>query len=219
MEGESKRGSWWQTIPGILTALAGIITSGAGLLAALHQAGIIGRGDQPPTQLNQASKEQADKVESAPSVASGTTTDPSPSLSSQAPKPITGAQPKYAVTFPSGNEAATRIRGQPVVITMLGAKVGSQKVDSQYVGKLVITFNTRMLNNGSRSAPFWDDFFRLIIDGVPRAPIKRLITRVEPRSAMEGDVVFEIPQSAKTLLLSVEGEDNVQIPITLEKLG
>lgn len=32
--------SWWQTLPGVLTALAGVITAVAGLLAALYQAGL-----------------------------------------------------------------------------------------------------------------------------------------------------------------------------------
>ncbi|HEV2664793.1 MAG TPA: hypothetical protein VG324_07775, partial [Blastocatellia bacterium] len=32
--------SWWQTLPGILTAVAGIITAATGLIVALTQAGV-----------------------------------------------------------------------------------------------------------------------------------------------------------------------------------
>jgi hypothetical protein len=41
MAEEPKPQSWWQTLPGILTAMAGIITAIAGLVVALHQAGFI----------------------------------------------------------------------------------------------------------------------------------------------------------------------------------
>jgi hypothetical protein len=37
---EPKSKGWWQTVPGILTAIAGIITAMTGLLVALHQIGV-----------------------------------------------------------------------------------------------------------------------------------------------------------------------------------
>jgi hypothetical protein len=41
--GEDQRPlSWWQTVPGILTAVAALITAITGLLLALHQVGLIG---------------------------------------------------------------------------------------------------------------------------------------------------------------------------------
>src|SRR6266566_3239866 len=39
MTEESKTQSWWQSLPGILTATAGTITAIAGLVVALYQAG------------------------------------------------------------------------------------------------------------------------------------------------------------------------------------
>lgn len=39
---------WWNTLPGILTAIAGTITAITGLIVALHQTGIIGGRDEPP---------------------------------------------------------------------------------------------------------------------------------------------------------------------------
>src|SRR5436189_4804110 len=38
----SNERSWWQTLPGILTAIAGTITAITGLIVALHQAGLFG---------------------------------------------------------------------------------------------------------------------------------------------------------------------------------
>ncbi len=46
--------SWWQTLPGVLTALAGVITAVSGLVALLYQNGVLGhQGDA--TAATQAS--------------------------------------------------------------------------------------------------------------------------------------------------------------------
>lgn len=48
MDGEPpKPQSWWQTLPGILTAVAGIITAVTALIVALTQAGIFSRSEKP----------------------------------------------------------------------------------------------------------------------------------------------------------------------------
>ena len=46
---EKSKGSWWQTAPGILTAIGGIITALAGLILALHgPASSVTPGSAPP---------------------------------------------------------------------------------------------------------------------------------------------------------------------------
>jgi len=40
-----RRGSWWQTLPGMLTAAAAFITAGTGLIIALNQAGVFKPSD------------------------------------------------------------------------------------------------------------------------------------------------------------------------------
>ena len=48
MPKDSESTSWWQTLPGVLTAIAGLITAVAGLLAVLLQTGVLHRrGDLP----------------------------------------------------------------------------------------------------------------------------------------------------------------------------
>lgn len=42
---EKSKVPWWQTVPGILTAAAAIITAVTGLILALHQAGLVGGAD------------------------------------------------------------------------------------------------------------------------------------------------------------------------------
>lgn len=38
--------SWWQTLPGVLTALAGVITAASGLVALLYQNGVLGHKEE-----------------------------------------------------------------------------------------------------------------------------------------------------------------------------
>jgi hypothetical protein len=51
-EGEKSVGSWWQTIPGVLTAIAGIITAVTGLIVVLHQIGAVGGGGTRPSNCD-----------------------------------------------------------------------------------------------------------------------------------------------------------------------
>jgi len=49
--------SWWRTIPGVLTAAAGMITAMTGLIVALHQTGILEKNNKttPSTDVSQPS--------------------------------------------------------------------------------------------------------------------------------------------------------------------
>jgi hypothetical protein len=51
MAEEQKPPGWWHTLPGILTAMAGIISAIAALVLALHQAGVLEKGDKPTTRV------------------------------------------------------------------------------------------------------------------------------------------------------------------------
>ena len=57
---ESTSKGWWQTLPGVLTAGAAIITAVTGLLVALHQAGFFDHKAQPPAQTQLISHPTAD---------------------------------------------------------------------------------------------------------------------------------------------------------------
>lgn len=52
MADDTKRSGFWQTVPGIMTALAAIITAVAGLLIALYQAGLLSGSKSPPGNAN-----------------------------------------------------------------------------------------------------------------------------------------------------------------------
>jgi hypothetical protein len=57
--------------------------------------------------------------------------------------------------------------------------------------------------SGGGGANFWDDSFRLLVDGVPLAPTSGLNLVVGNRAALDADITFDVPSAAKTLALRV----------------
>lgn len=97
MGDEPKSKGWWQTLPGILTAIAAIITAVTGLIVALHQAGIF----EKPAQTVQVSP---------------------PKVALEKPQPTT-VQPKVtedkpkATVQPKGEEYKPEHQAKPTVAT------------------------------------------------------------------------------------------------------
>ncbi len=74
----------------------------------------------------------------------------------------------------------------------------------------------RMLNRGSYDTNFWDRSFRLIVDGVPRAPDGGPNELVSADSAKEGDVLFVIPRGTPAATLKITyGDESTEIPLDL----
>jgi hypothetical protein len=193
--GDSKTENWWKTVPGMLTATAGFITAVAGLLAVLYQVGLFGgRASSPhgaPTVTSQHLSDTTTPVAASPN---GT---------------------KYSVTFPSGTVVKFRNhRGQGTY------EILSAQAERRSVGKLGLMLTIRMTNNGPADVGFYADTFRLLVDGVPRVPVNRLVDDVDARSAKESPIEFEMPDTAKSLALQVlvgeNQDDTADIAITLK---
>lgn len=78
MSESPKPGSWWQTLPGLLTALAATITALSGFVALLFQNGILGHKSEPKAEVVATTASQGAAPASAPSPAVKPTPDPSP---------------------------------------------------------------------------------------------------------------------------------------------
>ena len=195
-KGDSKTESWWKTIPGMLTATAGFITAFAGLLAVLYQIGLIGGKASPPPLRSPTVTSQS---------LSGTTTS--------VPEVPNGT--KYSVTFPSGATVKFRNNRAQGTYEILAAQA-----ERLSVGKLGLTLTIRITNKGPADVGFYTDTFRLLVDGVPRVPVNRLIADVDARSAKESPIEFELPDTSRSLALQVlvgESQDDIaNIPITLK---
>jgi hypothetical protein len=94
------------------------------------------------------------------------------------------------------------------------------QAERRSVGKLGLTLTIRMTNNGPADVGFYTDTFRLLVDGVPRVPVNRLVDDVDARSAKESPIEFEMPDTAKSLALQVlvgESQDDIaNIAMTLK---
>ena len=178
-KGDSKSESWWKTIPGMLTATAGFITALGGLLAVLYQVGLFGGKATPRPQESPATTTQSPRATSAPiaPLANGT---------------------NYSVTFPSGTTLKFRNHRGEGTYEILAAQA-----ERRSTAKLGLTLNIRMTNKGPSDVGFYTDTFRLLVDGVPRVPVNRLVDGVDARSAKESPIEFEFPDTAKSLALQV----------------
>jgi hypothetical protein len=199
MNKEPQSGGWWRTIPGMLTAAAGIITAVTGLIVALHQAGVFdGEKQKAPRVQNEAIK---------PPKVSGNPAPPAP----DATKPSSTSQ----VAPSSVNlSAGTQVRVGDLVYTVLATRL-----ERYAPNKLSLTFEVRMTNNGRYPANFWASSFRLLLDGVPRAPENDLNEVVKDHSANEGIVEFVIQDTTTAVGIQI-GDVGKEAPtISLDLQG
>jgi hypothetical protein len=196
MSDEEKSKSWWQTLPGVITGLAAVITALAGLVVAIRQAGWIG----PPTPTNSA-QAPLQPTRQSPG-------EPSPASSSppQA-SPVAAPSPTRSVALPEMRDYKLGM----ATFTLLSAEVSPQTSE-----KDALRIQLRMMNHDTYDANFWSNSFRLIVDGVPRAPDSNLNELVAGRSAKEGAVMFEVPRGTPSVSLEITyGEEHTQIPLAL----
>jgi hypothetical protein len=203
MDEKPKSTGWWQTLPGILTATAAILTAVGGLIVAFHQAGFLDRASRTAPQVQDETL-KPQKVTDSPSA---TQTIPSATKS-----PPSAATVPYPVTLPAGTE----VRVGDAVYKILTARL-----DRYAPGKLLLRFEVRMVNNGRFPANFWGASFRLLVDGVPRATDNSLNELVDSNSAKEGVVEFVIPDTVNAVGLQVgevgEGKPALPIPLKSER--
>jgi len=195
---EQKSKGWWQTVPGILTATAGVITAVTGLIIALHQVGLFdGEKQKAPHVQNNAIKPT--EVAESPVASPGGT--PTPSSTDQvAPHPVMLS-------------AETEVRVGDFVYKVLAAQL-----DRYGPNQLSLRFEVRMTNNGNYAANFWAASFRLLVEGILRAPENNLNELVDSHSAKEGIVEFVIPDTTTDVGLQVGkvGKGAPTIPIVLK---
>lgn len=188
--------SWWQTVPGILTGIAAIITAVTGFIIA----------------FNRVDNRQADERPRAATVSPSPQSSAAP-LASPAPSSSAGTAGASVTPVSIALPAINRVKlsGGDAVITVLSAKVEPIAADRRS-----LTFNVRYMNAGRYPANFWSDSYRLLVDEVPRAPSQLLDEVVAGDSAKEGDVVFEVPLDVKDVVLQItSGSDKTRMSFKL----
>ncbi|MGH7555281.1 MAG: hypothetical protein ACREMQ_19940 [Longimicrobiales bacterium] len=67
----------------------------------------------------------------------------------------------------------------------------------RYTNKLTLTLAVRADNRSGYTASFSDAGFRLVLDGLPRAPVGGLNEIVDAGTVKDGDVEFDLPLTAR----------------------
>src|SRR5581483_4835399 len=117
-------------------------------------------------------------------------------------KPPTRTLPR---TLPAGQEAHLG----NATYELLAAKL-----DRYNPGTLALIFTVRMTNDADAPDNFWDASFRLLLDGVPKAPVGGLNKLVYGHSAEEGDVRFVVPEATEAAVVRVaHGDQSVDIAV------
>jgi len=183
--------SWWQTLPGILTGIAAIITAVTGLIVVFNRTGNRSE-DAKPASL---------------SVPIGA--QPGSPAASRTPGPGGGPGRAEPIALPALSRV--KLGGGAADITILSAEIEPLDLERR-----ALKLKVRYLNGGRYPANFWSDSYRLIVDDVPHAPTNLLDEVVPGDSAKEGEVVFELPVSAKNVVLQISsGEEKSRLPFTL----
>ncbi len=184
--------SWLQTVPGFLSAVAALITALTGLTVAIYQ--IRDAQISTPSGSEQASPAKPDAG------------------ASQTPSGDGGAQQSGAL--PAGMEV--KLAQGYVVYKILSARLEPYNAE-----KDALRFTVRCTNNDDYPMNFWDRSFRLLVDGVPHAPISGLNELVEGQSAKEGDIAFEVPTGENKVVLQISAptasgaDETTEIPFDL----
>ncbi|HUK34822.1 MAG TPA: hypothetical protein VLV86_12955 [Vicinamibacterales bacterium] len=180
-DGKSTGGSsWWQTLPGVLTGLAAIITAVTGLIVAFNHT--TSRSEQVQPSSFPSSSAPTGAATTSRSSASGTRA---------------GTQ---TVDLPALHQV--KLDGGAAVITVLSAEVDPIDADRRS-----LKFGVRYMNAGRYPANFWSASFRLLVDDVPHPPTNVLDEVVASDSAKDGDVGFELPVAAKDVVLQISSGD------------
>ena len=188
---ESK--SWWQTLPGVLTAFAGVITAVTGLILAVRPSTSPAQS-RPSVENTGTGYTQASAGASPISGSTGTTP---------------GRQVRRFRLLRLPSPSQVKLAHGDVVIDLLRARLEPYNATTR-----TLTLTVRFTNNGRYDANFWAASFRLIVDGVPRAPTNGLNELVAGHSAKDGDAVFEIPNDTTSVALRLLwGDEQTDVPL------
>jgi hypothetical protein len=190
-DASSSSPSWWQTLPGILTGIAAVITAATGLYIAFNRTA----PRSEPTSTPSAPVSRGASVTSA--------ADAPPHAAGR------GASAPQKIELPSLNRV--KLAGGDAVFTILSAQIEPLDLERRS-----LTLRVRFMNAGRYDAYFGSSAFRLIVDELPQAPTQLLNEVVQPDSVKEGDVIFALPVSAKDVVLQISaGDEKSRIPLKL----
>jgi hypothetical protein len=209
MAESNKPQKWWQTLTGVLTAATAIVTAITGLLVALHQTGIF----DVLTIFRTTDRETI----SAPYEASP------PSIVSEVPGNGNGigntqgaAVTSSRATSPTFQAPLNLAAGHEVRLGNVQYKILSLKLEAYNTENHSLRLTVLMTNNDRFGHNFWDSSFRLLTEGLIKAPVSNLNKVVHGNSTETGDVEFIIPAATGSATLRIINfGESTDVPLDL----
>ncbi|WP_426168868.1 hypothetical protein [Pseudoduganella sp. R-34] len=184
--------SWWQTLPGVLTGIAAVITAVGGAIAVLHQNGLLGKG-----------------TSSAVSSADHREQSPSAKISPSAPEaPKANSQPAELGATRAGHYA----------FKLLDTKVEPYSTDKDgKLQKLALRLSIRVTDVMGMSDYVDRRTIQLSVDGAQLIPENSINFSVYDRQSVDTEALFIMPANASAIaLLLGRPEDTVtRLPLHL----
>ena len=187
-------GSWWATLPGIVTGLAALVTAIAGLIGALHQTGLIGGRFATEARQGEGAATRAPQSPSWPAAGSSASsrTGQAPSAAEGPPRPQAPRQADLAA---------------PTLVELTLLEAWRRPAgEAQRV-----TVRLRVTNAASSTALLFDPErqLRLLADAHPLTPVRTQprFETLPARSAEEFTAEFLAPPGLAGLVLVVSAPD------------
>jgi hypothetical protein len=140
--------------------------------------------------------------------------------SAEMPLTVSGTRPPQPVSLPPGPRRIA-LDG-PAELTFPRSPRATYTVlalgtEARRPGVYALRLRMRLQVLDGYDANFGDSQFRLLVDGVPREPDSRLNQIVAAAAAGDGDITFEVPDSARQLTLRVihTADQTADVPLTL----
>jgi hypothetical protein len=191
---DPKKASWWQTLPGVLTGVAALITAIVGLLALLAQQGMLGRKEAVigplPSQLS------AD-AGASPAGTGETSASPAPVLPG-AKDEVRAGHYVFRLLDMKVEPYATGADGKPTSVALrLSIRVTDVMGVTDYVDRLTI---------------------RLAVDGAELIPENSINLAVMEKQAVVTEALFIVPADARRveLLVGRASDATARIPLEIQ---
>lgn len=202
-ESKSSPPSWWQTAPGVLTAIAALITATGGFLIVLNQIGCFDKTvhkdsaviqtpveNKETKKSNSENKTNSEKLNSNDSTSGATNTG------------------QVKLSLPDDmNFGSVRIKFLDLTR------------DKYSTGNSSLKIKFRLFNEGTSYATFDYYLFRLLFDGQMLSPEKTAQGYVDPKSSKDNETLFVFPDSVKNAELQInyiyDDKQTTKIPINL----
>ncbi|TVL97301.1 MAG: hypothetical protein CV087_22525 [Candidatus Brocadia sp. WS118] len=194
--GEQKeKTSWWQTIPGILTGIAAIITALGGLIAVLYQSGVFGEKSSPAAPVKE------------------------PAETHSKPSSVTPSnEPHTAISQDSLSPESKQVRAGHYIFKLLGSALQpySAGPNGQPL-KFSLRLSIRVTDVMGVSDYVDRRTIRLSVDGAEYMPENSINFAVYDKQSVETEALFIIPADATVveLLVGRPEDPTARIPLTL----